>query len=137
MTLLQIAALFIIYSILGWLVDASYRTYEAGHIKRGGFSRYPFSPVYGFAALLATTIGPSLAPLPFVIEILAYSIVMGSFEYVSGIVVVAVFKKRLWNYRGVAWNLKGHTAPQYALAWGVISIYLVHGLNPAILAYLK
>jgi len=137
MTLFQISGLFLIYSILGWTLDSTYRTCAARRLKRGGFSPYPFSPVYGFAALLATAISKILTPLPLVLELLIYSFIMGAFEYISGVVVVKTFNKRLWSYSDSRWNFDGHTAPQFAVIWGVISLCIIYILNPFFLSYLK
>jgi uncharacterized membrane protein len=76
-----------------------------------------------------------LRPLPFGLELITYALLMGAFEYVSGVVVVRVWKRRLWDYRDTPWHLHGHTAPHFALGWGALSMLLVYVLNPLLLAY--
>lgn len=129
-------ASFIAYSVIGWALDTAYRSYRAGRFARGGFSRYPFSPIYGFGALLAIALAPALRAWPLWAEGLAYALVLGAYEYASGIIVMRALRRRLWDYTGEFMAIGGHTSPLYALAWGLLSLFLVHIMHPFLLRLL-
>ena len=124
---------FCVYSVIGWTIDTAHRSYQAGRFARGGFSRFPFSPIYGFGALLAIAMAPFLRQWPLWAEGLAYVLVMGAYEYASGVIVVRTLRRRLWDYTGEFMAINGHTSPVYALIWGLLSLFLVHIMHPFLL----
>lgn len=132
----NLAIAFFAYSVLGWMMDTAYRSLEAGRFTRGGFSKAPFSPIYGFGALLAIALAPLLRAWPFWAEGLAYATVLSAYEYASGILTTRVFRRRLWDYTGEFMNFGGHTSVRTALAWGLLGLLLVHVLHPALLRLL-
>lgn len=134
MTPILAAVSFLLYGVIGWTIDTGYRSFEARRFVRGGFSRYPFSPVYGFGALLAISVSPLFRPWPIWAEGAAYALVMGAYEYASGAIVVAALKRRLWDYRRDRWNIGGHTSPFHACVWALLSLLVVYVLHPAVAA---
>ena len=43
---------FVIYSILGWLVESIYMSFCNKKITNRGFAKGPFCPIYGFGAVI-------------------------------------------------------------------------------------
>ena len=43
---------FVIYSMLGWLVESIYMSFCNKKITNRGFAKGPFCPIYGFGAVL-------------------------------------------------------------------------------------
>ena len=51
-TFLEILTYFVIYSLLGWLLESTYRTILEKKIINTGFLKGPFCPIYGFGAII-------------------------------------------------------------------------------------
>lgn len=137
MTFAEAAISFVVYSVLGWSLDAAYRSYHAGRFTRGGFTRYPFSPIYGLGALLIVSLHPFISPLPIWAEGLVYAVLLTAYEYMGGVYCVLVFKRRFWNYSRSRWNLHGHTALENAAIWAVLALLLVYGIHPILLLLVR
>lgn len=132
MASLGIIATFYFYSVLGWLLDTAWRSLRVRRYERGGFSKYPFSPIYGFGALFALGLAPLLAVHPLWFQWAFLSLFLGAFEYASGVMIVRTLHRRLWNYTEEPLDFKGHTTPFYAFAWGGLSLLIIYVLQPMI-----
>ena len=130
MSYVTITLSFVFYSVLGWTLDTAWRTLRRGRFTCGGFTKYPFSPIYGFGALLSLAAAPLMAGWSVWAEWFALSVMLGAFEYASGVLVVKTMKRRLWNYTEEPFDLKGHTTPFYAMAWGALALLVINVLQP-------
>ena len=48
----HLVSAFIIYSIMGWLVESIYMSFCNHKLTNRGFARSPFCPIYGFGAVI-------------------------------------------------------------------------------------
>lgn len=134
MSALAIIASFLLYSVFGWGLDTAWRSLRAGRYAHGGFSCYPFSPIYGFGALIALGLAPLLQARPLWLQWLSLALLLGAFEFVSGVLIVKTLHRRLWNYTDEPFDLRGHTTPFYALVWGALALLVVHVTQPVLAA---
>src|SRR5687768_7836443 len=125
-------AYFCIYSVLGWAVDTTYRSFHAGRYKPGGFSKYPFSPIYGLGGLFILALEPYVLGWHLLVQWAFFAIVLGAFEYLGGLVTHRTFKRRLWDYRKDRWDIDGYTGPQFAAAWGLLALLVLHAMHPSL-----
>jgi uncharacterized membrane protein len=121
---------FCIYSVFGWGIDTASRSFAAKKYKAGGFSKYPFSPIYGFAALGILAAAPYVKGWSILLQWLFFALTLATYEYLSGVVTHRVFKRRLWNYSRDRWDIKGYTGPGYAAVWGVLALLLIKYIQP-------
>ncbi|HJV33010.1 MAG TPA: putative ABC transporter permease [Patescibacteria group bacterium] len=121
---------FCAYSVIGWIIDTAARSVRARRYVRGGFSRYPFSPIYGFAALGIMALAPYVRPWPLWGEWLFFAVVLAAYEYVCGALILRRLGRRLWNYSKDKWDIDGHTGPIYAAAWGLLALFTIYLMHP-------
>ena len=121
---------FCIYSVFGWAIDTAYRSYDAKRYKPGGFSKYPFSPIYGLAAIYILSIAPYVRAWPILAEWAFFTVTLAALEYTGGVVTHKTFKRRLWDYTKDKWDLNGYTGPQYAAAWGFLALFVIYVMQP-------
>jgi uncharacterized membrane protein len=121
---------FSVYSVFGWAIDTAYRSFDAHRYTPGGFSKVPFSPIYGFAALYILALEPYVRDWHLLVQWAFFAITLGAFEYIGGVVTLRTFKRRLWDYRDEKWDLNGHTGPQFAAAWGILAIFVIYVMQP-------
>lgn len=126
----SLALAFLAYSFIGWLLDTAVRSLLAGRFVRGGFSKLPVAPVYGFGALLALAAAPHIRHWPLLLQGLVLALLLGAYEWLSGEATSRLFRRRLWDYPSNALNLRGFTDAVHAAAWGALGLFLIHVLQP-------
>ena len=97
---------FVIYSMLGWLVESIYMSFCNKKITNRGFAKGPFCPIYGFGAVLGYLI---LSPLrDNVVQLyLAGAFLATAFEYLVGIAMIHFLGELWWDYNKKPFNYKG------------------------------
>ncbi len=131
-TLTKIMAYFIIYSILGYVVETLFGLVTKGVIEsRKSFLYGPFCAIYGIGA---------------VIMILGlkkfnknnYTLFFGGFfigsivEYLISLIGELVFNIKWWDYSSMAFNINGRVCIAFSFFWGILAIYLMGHLHPKI-----
>ena len=128
MTPYKFAASFVIYSMLGWLVESIYMSFCEKRLVNRGFAKGPFCPIYGFGA----TIG-SIALAPFMKSyLLVYLLGMifaTIFEYLTGVLMIKSLGNLWWDYNDKPFNYKGILCLESTLAWGFYAIGVVYFIN--------
>lgn len=121
--------LFYTYCFLGWCFETTVvSVFVKHHFVNRGFLFGPLLPIYGFGALAIL-----LTTLPFRAHWWAVGLVgMAAatlLEYVTGVVMEALFKVRYWDYSHKRFNFQGHICLTSSLAWGGLSVALVYFMN--------
>ena len=136
--MLTLAFLFLIGSVLGWILELLFRnlTQHPDKIVNPGFCTGPYLPIYGFGLcalyLLASLEQYSLIPDPFwnkVMLFAAMAVGMTLIEYIAGVFCLKYLKVRLWDYSDMKGNIQGIICPQFSAAWaflGAMYYFLIH-----------
>ncbi len=136
MTLYKFAASFVIYSMLGWLVESIYMSFCEKRLVNRGFAKGPFCPIYGFGA----TIG-SIALAPFMKSyLLVYLLGMifaTIFEYLTGVLMIKSLGNLWWDYNDKPFNYRGILCLESTLAWGFYAIGVVYFINVWLLNFIE
>lgn len=122
--------IFAFYGVVGWVIDSAYRTITRGAWERGGFSILPFTPSYGFAAVLLLALGPTLSNYALAIQWLVLGLFFAAYEYVCGHIGVLVMRRRLWDYSNGFLNVDGHTDLLHAAYWATLSLLTLYWFHP-------
>ncbi len=119
--------LFIIFSVIGWVVDTIDRSLLEKKIVSGTYIPL-FSPLYGLGGVLLTVIIFHFN-WPAYLEILLGALSLTLLELLAGLWCTNIIKRRLWDYSQNRFNLWGHTDLEHAFYWLMISIifYLLQG----------
>ncbi len=123
---------FIIYSMIGWLVESIYMSFCNRKLTNRGFGRGPFCPIYGFGGvvgyLILHPLGKNLVELYFAGAILATV-----FEYLVGRIMLKVFGEVWWDYNEKPCNYQGIICLESTIAWGFYAIIIITFLHGKIL----
>lgn len=90
--------------------------------------RGPFIPIYGFGAMTLLLVGTPLLKWP-VLVFLAGMVAASLLEYVTGVLMEAIFKVRYWDYSDKPLNFQGHICMFTSVCWGLLALgldYFVH-----------
>ena len=119
---------FYIYCFFGWCFESAYVSMKERQLVNRGFLKGPFLPIYGSGTIIVL-----FAALPFKAMPAAVYLV-GMFaatllEFVTGVVMEALFKVRYWDYSYKKFNYKGHICLSSSIAWGFFSIAMIYGIH--------
>ena len=131
----HLIAAFIVYSMLGWLVESIYMSICNRKITNRGFARGPFCPIYGFGGVLGYLI---LHPLQgkYIQLYIAGAIIATLFEFLVGKMMLAVFGEVWWDYNEKPFNYKGLVCLESTIAWGFYAVIIIMYLNRKILGFI-
>lgn len=114
---------FLIYSMLGWLVESIYMSVCNRKLTNRGFMRGPMCPIYGVGAL---TVYFLLRPVCHNIFLLYFSgaLVATFLEYVTAKIMLRIFGEVWWDYSQKPFNYKGILCLESTIAWGFYTLGL-------------
>lgn len=125
----DILVYFILYAVVGYMLEVIYAALVLGKFVNRGFLNGPWCPIYGFGmVIVALTLKPvssSLIAL-FIGSVLVTSII----EFVTGFVLEKVFKQKWWDYTDEPFNLGGYICLKFSLIWGVACVFVVKLVLP-------
>lgn len=114
---------FLIYSILGWVVESIYMSICNRRLTNRGFVKGPICPIYGVGALtvyfLLRLVGDNLYLLYFL-----GCVIPTLLEYVTARLMLSIFGEVWWDYSEKPFNYKGILCLESTLAWGFYTLGL-------------
>lgn len=126
-------AFFFIYSFLGWCFESAYVSVKKRRFVNRGFLRETFLPIYGSGAVMMLVASAPFqglgAPQKYIYTYLAGCVGATVLEYVTGVVMEALFKVRYWDYSNRPFNFHGHICLESTLAWGGFTILMTEVIH--------
>ena len=129
--LYHLVCAFIVYSILGWLVESIYMSFCNRKITNRGFGKGPFCPIYGVGALVGYII---LSPLKgsYIGIYIAGAVSATIFEFIVGKLMIKFLGSLWWDYNDKPFNYKGIICSESTIAWGFYALGIVYFLQNAV-----
>lgn len=128
--MLQLGALFLVASVLGWCVDTALRS--ARRRRFAPIRRVPFSPLYGLASVGLWAMPAPVSTAAWPLQFLAFAVSICAFEYVAGTFILGVRGTRLWDYTDRYYHLDGHTDLFHFFLWGSLGLAAYRWALPAL-----
>ena len=130
-TIHQIFWYFIIFSILGIIIETLYCYITTGVLEsRKGLLWGPFCPVYGVSAtVLIICLNKYKNKNTF--QLFIYGIIAGSIaEYILSFGLECIYGMRFWDYTYTNLHINGRICLQYSFYWGILSVLVVKYVKP-------
>jgi uncharacterized membrane protein len=129
--IVSLAALFLAYSFLGWIIESSYKTISRrrGFVNSGLLSG-PVVPIYGFGAMGIMLVDDATRGLVFPLRIFVLALLCAALEYIVGWLFETVFKTRLWDYTDRRFNIRGRVCLSFTLAWAALATVFIYFVRP-------
>ncbi|MFD1176692.1 putative ABC transporter permease [Paenibacillus puldeungensis] len=121
---------FLVYSLLGWLLENVYSLSTQGVFWKEGFLKSPLKPMYGIAPLLLLSLRGD-GQHAFIVA-LGCLLIPTIVEYLSGYLLFTFFGKRWWDYSELRGQLHGHICFRFSMYWAVLSVLVLEFLHPQI-----
>ena len=128
----RILAYFIIYSVIGYIVETLYGIITKGVWEsRQCFLYGPFCGIYGLGAVIMIIFLHKYQKKYNALFIGGF-IVGSIIEYVVSLFGETVLGVKWWDYSGMPLNLNGRICVYFSIFWGFLGMYLIASLNPKI-----
>lgn len=128
----QLFLYFMLYALLGWIVESTFRTIKYRKLINSGFLYGPFIPVFGFGGLIIHVLYLPLQTLSYVVAVLLLTVIVTLLEYLAGWLMERVFGVRIWDYSNYRFNIHGRIAVRYSIYWLVLTLGVIHGAKPVL-----
>ena len=128
--------LFLIYSVVGWMVEVISCSIKEKRLAMRGFLIGPYCPIYGFAALILIFLLKRYINDPLVMFMMAL-LVVTVIEYLTSYLLEKLFKIRWWDYSEQPFNVNGRISLVISLLFGILGLILMYYLNPHLINILK
>ncbi len=121
----------IIYSVIGWIWESCFVSVQEHKLVNRGYVTGPVCTIYGVGA---TTLYLLLRPFSgnYILLFLAGAILATTLEYITAVVMEAIFHTSWWDYSNQRFNYKGRICLSSTIAWGGGSVLLFIVLQPAV-----
>ena len=128
----RIFAYFIVYSVLGFILETLFAFVIAGVIEsRQSFLYGPFCAIYGVGAVMMIVGLQKLKKNNW--KLFLGGIFFGAIvEYLISLIREMVFHVKWWDYSNLPFNINGRICLTYSIVWGFLSVFLLKYFNPKI-----
>ena len=120
--------IFTVCCVLGLIIETVYHfvVVDPGHYQdRAGLLFGPFSPIYGFGAVLMTVALNRFHDKNVVLIFLVSAVIGGAFEYLTSWFMQFAFGIVAWDYSGTFLSIDGRTNGMFMAMWGVLGLFWV------------
>ena len=127
--LLEILTYFLVYSILGWIMESIVRSISEKKLINTGFLKGPYCPIYGIGAINMFSFLESFKNSVIVLFIISF-IVLTLWEYLVGVLLEKTFHTKYWDYSDQKFNIQGRVCLTNSICWGVLGVVFVKYIHP-------
>lgn len=120
--------IFLTGCLVGWIYEEVFYWITEGMLRNRGILYGPWLPIYGTGALVIYALKP-LKRYPMLLFLFCVA-VTGMVEYIIGYVSIRFFDLRLWDYRGLFWNVDGIICFRSVVSFGVMGLVFHYLLEP-------
>ncbi len=140
MTIYQILWYYMIYSLLGWMIEVIYHAITLGKVVNRGFLNGPICPVYGSGVIMVlcmlyltgkitglnTNVDEVHPLILFVIGIIFATLI----EFIAGFLLDKLFHARWWDYSDRKFNVNGYICLEFSIIWGLAIAFVLRVVQP-------
>lgn len=129
MSIWRVLAYFIIYSILGYLIETLFGIVTKGVIEsRKSFLYGPFCAIYGLGAVIMIGLLQYFKKNNF--SLFFGGFIIGSvIEYLVSLFGEMILHVKWWDYSNMPLNLNGRICVYFSIFWGILAIFLMTYVN--------
>lgn len=129
MNIYEYFLMFIIYAMIGWVVEVLNSLIVHKKFVNRGFLIGPYCPIYGIGGVLITIFLKSYSHSPITLFVMAVFI-CGILEYLTSYLMEKLFNARWWDYTNQKYNINGRICLETLSAFGLLGCVVIYLTNP-------
>ena len=122
---------FIIYSMIGWLMEVICKLIQYKRFINRGFMIGPWCPIYGIGSISLVLLLDNYKNNPVVLFFMAI-LICSVIEYTISFVMEKIFNARWWDYSNKKFNINGRICLNTMIPFGILGVLVVYFVNPFI-----
>ena len=128
--------LYIIYSMIGWLLEVVWTFITDKKLVNRGFLIGPYCPIYGTGCILMILLLQKYSDDILVLFIMSM-LICSILEYATSYFMEKIFKARWWDYSNRKFNINGRICLETLIPFGILGCILIYALNPFVSKLIK
>lgn len=131
-TVKRLLEYFIIYSIVGFVIETLFALATKGVIESRKSALYgPFCCIYGVGVAFMIPCLSKCKKNNFTLFLGGF--ILGSVtEYAISLFGELIYDVKWWDYSGMAFNINGRTCLAFSFFWGILAIFIMTYFNPKV-----
>ncbi len=126
--------IFVVACVFGVIIETIFHAVVyGGYQDRAGMIYGPFSPIYGFGAVLMTVALNRFYKKNILLVFLLSALIGGAFEYAVSWFLQFAFGIVAWDYTGTFLSIDGRTNGMFMFFWGLLGCVWIKFLLPYVL----
>ena len=121
--------LFMLYSIMGWLLEVTCKLIEKHKFINRGFLIGPYCPIYGHGAILMILLLSKYQSDPLLLFTMSI-VICSILEYFTSYIMEKIFKARWWDYSRRKFNINGRICLETMIPFGLLGMLIIYVVNP-------
>lgn len=128
--------LFIVYSLIGWIVEVVGILIQEKKLVNRGFLIGPYCPIYGVGGITIILLLNKYMEDPIILFVMAI-VICSLLEYFTSYIMEKLFKTRWWDYSNFKFNINGRICLETMWAFGALACFVIYVINPPLINLLK
>jgi uncharacterized membrane protein len=133
--------LFLIYGLIGWILDTGFRSLVVGRFVAGvNFPLpqwVPLRPMYAVGAAILILLEPFYIHLSLAFQMLFIGILLTTYEYLTGVLSEKMSGKKLWDYSYQRFNFQGRISLLNSTIWAMLGVLFIHLFHPWVMGLIS
>lgn len=134
--MMRLFLLFLIYAIMGWIIEVVSFRIEHHKLVNRGFLFGTYCPITGIGCLICVLFLSQFKQNPLMVFLLGF-IITTAIEYLTSYVMEKVFHARWWDYSTARFNLNGRIKLINSIIFAIGVLLIVYKINPFIVNMLN
>ncbi|MCI8777877.1 MAG: putative ABC transporter permease [Bacilli bacterium] len=128
--------LFIVYALIGWIVEVVGILIQEKKFVNRGFLIGPYCPIYGVGGITIILLLNKYMEDPIILFVMAI-VICSLLEYFTSYIMEKLFKTRWWDYSNFKFNINGRICLETMWAFGALACFVIYVINPPLINLLK
>lgn len=128
--------LFIVYSLIGWIVEVVGILIQEKRFVNRGFLIGPYCPIYGVGGITIILSLNKYMEDPIILFVMAI-VICSLLEYFTSYIMEKLFKTRWWDYSNFKFNINGRICLETMWAFGALACFVIYLINPPLIKLLE
>lgn len=131
MSLSQYFLMFLIYAMVGWMIEVVNNIINTHRFVNRGFLIGPYCPIYGVGGVMITFFLSQYHDKPITLFVMAM-VICAILEYMTSYIMEKLFKTRWWDYSKRKYNINGRICLETMVPFGLLGCFITYITNPMI-----
>ena len=125
----MILFIFCTCSIMGYIMEISYKLTHGQDYHTAGMSKGPFCITYGCAGIILYLNNNNNIFYMFIFSMMVLTLV----EYISGMILEKIFNITLWDYTNQFFCISKYVCLKFMILWGILGVIYAKILLPILI----